>query len=300
MDDTTLTPATTHSEADEPLTPAVRSVVFKESIDLRLPILGQLAAVGDDYDGWVHSPISPSRAEKIAPHVTGKYANNARRWSQSLRIFESPLLEWFSHIRWWHILVVWIPIVVALFLGSVGVLGSVGTLSWLPALGWAVGGLFFWTLVEYSLHRFAFHYKPRSAFGRKLHFLAHGVHHLDPWDPTRLVFPPLAGIMIISAIFGLVWIVLPLDVTMAWIAGMLVGYITYDMTHYYTHHGRPTSRWGKFLKTYHLAHHHKEWEAMYGVSSPLWDIVFRTGPSAGTGKAATKRRESRPKETQVS
>ena len=64
---------------------------------------------------------------------------------------------------------------------------------------------------------------------------------------------------------------------MASMAGLLAGYVTYDMTHYYTHHAKPKSRWGKFLKAYHLAHHHKHWMAMYGVSQPLWDIVFRTG-----------------------
>lgn len=265
--------------------------MFKERVDLRKPLVPQVGALRDDYDGWVHAPISPNRAEKVAQHVTGKYAATAQSWPQSLRMFENPLLEWFSHIRWWHILVVWVPITIALFLGGLGVWGAFGRLALLPALGYAVGGLVFWTWVEYTLHRFAFHYKPRSAFGRRLHFLAHGVHHLDPWDPTRLVFPPLAGIVIIAAIFGLVWLVFPLAVTMAWMAGMLVGYITYDMTHYYTHHGRPTSRWGKFLKTYHLAHHHKDWDAMYGVSSPLWDIIFRTTPKPGASKAASKRRE---------
>jgi 4-hydroxysphinganine ceramide fatty acyl 2-hydroxylase len=66
-------------------------------------------------------------------------------------------------------------------------------------------------------------------------------------------------------------------------AGLLTGYIVYDMTHYYTHHARPKTRWGKWLKAWHLAHHHKYWTRMYGVSSPIWDLVFRTGrPPKGT------------------
>jgi len=31
-----------------------------------------------------------------------------------------------------------------------------------------------------------------------------------------------------------------------------------------------------WLKQYHLRHHYKDDHAGYGVSSPLWDYVFRT------------------------
>jgi sterol desaturase/sphingolipid hydroxylase (fatty acid hydroxylase superfamily) len=33
----------------------------------------------------------------------------------------------------------------------------------------------------------------------------------------------------------------------------------------------------KYLKRYHMAHHYKAPDALYGVSSPMWDVVFRTG-----------------------
>ena len=278
-----MTPPPTADESfPTPLDPALGAVVMKDDVDLRRPLVAQVGAMGATYETWVHKPISPQRAEKVSRHALPAYARSAKRWPKSLRMFESAFLESLSHPRWWHVLLVWVPILSALFLGSVGVWGSIGTLSWGVAALYALGGLFFWTIVEYVLHRFAFHYQPTSSLGRRLHFLAHGVHHLDPWDPTRLVFPPVAGIAVVAVIFGLVWIVLSLPATMAWIAGMLVGYLVYDMTHYYTHHGRPTSRWGKFLKAYHLAHHHKEWNAMYGVSSPLWDIVFRTTGTRGS------------------
>ncbi|MHC5009628.1 MAG: sterol desaturase family protein [Planctomycetota bacterium] len=226
-------------------------------IDYEAALLPQVGALGDAYDAWVHRSRKPGR---------------------SFRIFRSGLFEAFSHIPWWLVLLVWVPVAVALWTLAVGVLD-------LPpgrAVLLAAGGLFVWTFVEYVLHRFVFHYRPRSAFGRKLHFLAHGIHHLDPWDPTRLVFPPLAGVVVAVPLFALLWLGLlwtpaPLPSAMAAMAGLLVGYLVYDMTHYYTHHGKPKGRWGKYLKAYHLAHHHKYWNAMFGVSQPLWDIVFRTG-----------------------
>jgi len=61
-------------------------------------------------------------------------------------------------------------------------------------------------------------------------------------------------------------------------AGLLTGYLTYDMTHYATHH--LAMKWGflKFLKRYHLLHHYKTPDDRYGISSPLWDFVFGTRP----------------------
>jgi dihydroceramide fatty acyl 2-hydroxylase len=39
------------------------------------------------------------------------------------------------------------------------------------------------------------------------------------------------------------------------------------------------SRWAKYLKRYHMMHHFKTPQARYGVSSPVWDVVFRTKPA---------------------
>lgn len=238
-------------------------------VDLGRAVLPQVAALGAAYDAWVHDAVSPRAAAEANEGSTVQPA----RWSGSLRLFETNLMESMSHIPWWLVPVVWVPIVTGLGAYAVLALGH-GTLSLVLH---ALAGFMLWTLVEYVLHRFVFHYKPRSAFGRKVHFLAHGIHHLDPWDPTRLVFPPVAGLIIASGILGVLTLALGWVAAIPVMAGLLVGYMTYDLTHYYTHHGKPKSRWGKFLKAWHLAHHHKHWERMYGVSSPLWDYVFRTG-----------------------
>ena len=85
-----------------------------------------------------------------------------------------------------------------------------------------------------------------------------------------------------AAALGLFWMVLPSGpagfLRLAAMAGVLAGYLVYDMTHYFVHHGKARGRWGKFLKSYHLAHHHKHQHRMFGVSQPFWDFVFRTGP----------------------
>ncbi len=231
------------------------------TVDLERPLLAQVGQI-EDYWTWVHRSQKPGR---------------------SLRIFESGFLEPLSHIPWWLVVVVWVPVVVALFAISVTWRG----LPPLRALWLALIGLFVWTFVEYALHRFAFHHEVRSPAGRRLHFLAHGIHHLDPWDRMRLVFPPLPGFLLATPIFGLfylavLWTADPLGTSCALMAGLLVGYLIYDLSHYYQHHAKPRSRLGKWLKRYHLEHHHRHPHALYGVSNPLWDVVFRTGrPASG-------------------
>jgi dihydroceramide fatty acyl 2-hydroxylase len=221
-------------------------------VDLDAPLVPQVAALGDGYDAWVHRSIRPGR---------------------SLRLFRSDFMESLSHMTWRLIVSIWVPIAAGLLLGAT--LGA-GLAVGLALLAWAAG-VVLWTLIEYVLHRFVFHWRPRSGWGRTFHFLAHGIHHLDPWDPTRLVFPPAAGLLIGGLIFLALAALLPLGAALATMAGVVSGYLVYDLTHFFTHHGKPRTRWGKFLKAYHLAHHHKHWTRMYGVSQPLWDLVFRTG-----------------------
>jgi sterol desaturase/sphingolipid hydroxylase (fatty acid hydroxylase superfamily) len=66
-------------------------------------------------------------------------------------------------------------------------------------------------------------------------------------------------------------------------AGFVVGYLFYDGTHYYVHHFVPTTRWGKLLRRHHMTHHFADHDGGFGVSSPLWDLVFRSMPAKKRG-----------------
>ena len=59
-------------------------------------------------------------------------------------------------------------------------------------------------------------------------------------------------------------------------AGLVFGYVCYDMLHYATHHLAMKRGAWLWLKQYHLRHHFKDDHVGYGISSPLWDYVFRT------------------------
>jgi sterol desaturase/sphingolipid hydroxylase (fatty acid hydroxylase superfamily) len=143
-----------------------------------------------------------------------------------------------------------------------------------------LAGVLLWTLLEYLLHRWLFHLPPVGPGGKMRAFLMHGYHHEFPNDKMRLVAPPLMGWtlalsvgIVYALLFGKHWAPL--------FGGTALGYLGYDWIHYYTHHFHPRNRVGKWLRRYHLMHHFQDSTVRYGISSPLWDLVFRTfrGPS---------------------
>ena len=191
---------------------------------------------------------------------------------ESARMFKSNFLEIFTKVHWSVPLFMFVPLISYLLY-----------LAWqAPTLGvgsillWIVGGLFMWTITEYVLHRFVFHYQPPGDLGEKIHFIFHGVHHDYPNDSMRLVMPPAVSIPL-AYLFYILFKYLLADVTLyPFFAGFLIGYLCYDMLHYAIHHAPMKGKLWMALKTHHLKHHFKDPDNGYGVSSPIWDIIVGT------------------------
>jgi sterol desaturase/sphingolipid hydroxylase (fatty acid hydroxylase superfamily) len=197
-----------------------------------------------------------------------------------VRLFKSDFLEFFTHISPITVIVIWLPI--AIYFTWSAITGLQGQSGWFIPVGILIG-LFLWTISEYLLHRFLFHFKPRTPLQERLSFLFHGVHHAQPQEKSRLVMPialsiPLAALFY----FAFVLIIGRLLASPDWVGplftGFLVGYLVYDLTHYATHHFPMRSGYAKYIKRYHMQHHYKTPNARFGVSSPIWDYVFKTMP----------------------
>lgn len=203
-----------------------------------------------------------------------------RASDESPRMFESDFLDFFSRVPFWVVPLVYVPLIGGFTLRGYALGTPISLL-----LGQLLAGVLVWTLLEYWLHRTLFHWVPAFSWGERFHFFLHGVHHQWHQDRFRLVMPPAAslalGVVIFGALAGLA------ALTSAWLApswkwaffsGIMIGYLIYDMTHYYVHHGKPRSAFFKALRTHHLAHHHnpKFHDRKFGVSSTLWDHVFGT------------------------
>jgi sterol desaturase/sphingolipid hydroxylase (fatty acid hydroxylase superfamily) len=104
------------------------------------------------------------------------------------------------------------------------------------------------------------------------------VHHDFPNDKDRLVMPLLTSVPLALIFYTLFTWTMGIAKAEPFFAGFIVGYLCYDGTHYAVHHFRQTTRVGKFLKKHHMKHHHGDNFGGFGVSSPLWDLVFRTMP----------------------
>ncbi len=200
------------------------------------------------------------------------------RLSASPPLFESRFLDFFSRIHPAVPALIFGPLIVGLF-----VLGARRDQGALELAGLALCGLLLWTFSEYWLHRKVFHWDPDHPLGHRLHFIIHGIHHDHPNDRLRLVMPPGASIPLAALFFGLFWLVFGMPTALPLFAGFLIGYLIYDYTHYYLHHVVPTSALGTRLREQHMRHHFQDHRFGYGVSSPLWDIVFRTLPRTRRG-----------------
>lgn len=141
-----------------------------------------------------------------------------------------------------------------------------------------LAGIVGFTLLEYTLHRWPFHFKHGPSRSSKVRqFLMHGLHHEFPNDKLRLVAPPLMSWPIAAVLFALYWAFLPHDLAWILFGGTTCGYLMYDWIHYYTHHFRsPKTRLGKVIRRSHAVHHYKLFHLNMGISSPVWDYLFGT------------------------
>ena len=205
------------------------------------------------------------------------------RRAETTRMFESDFFEWFSRVHPSAPFIAWVPLAGLMLYRSVH-RGDPGLVA---IAGLFVAGVVAWTLSEYVLHRYVFHWMRDTPRGRRIHFLLHGVHHDFPNDKDRLVMPlgisaPLAVVFyaLYTAFFGV-------TIGEPFYAGFVVGYLLYDGTHYAVHHFRWSSRIFKWLRRHHMTHHFADHEGGFGVSSPLWDLVFRTMPQPKRRAAAS-------------
>ena len=79
----------------------------------------------------------------------------------------------------------------------------------------------------------------------------------SPMDKCRLVFPVVPATLLASFVYMFYLLIAPVPVTHSFISGTIIGYLFYDLTHYYLHHGSPSLTYFKDLKTYHVKHHFK-------------------------------------------
>lgn len=201
---------------------------------------------------------------------------------EPIRLFKSDFLEFFTHIHPAVVLLIWAPVIGYFVFLAVSARPAEASALHIP-IGLIIG-LGTWTLAEYVLHRFVFHFRPRSPWQERVSFLFHGVHHAQPMSKTRLVMPPAVSIPLALAFYGLFYGLIAVILHAPhWVAplfaGFGTGYLCYDMLHYSIHHIRIRSGYFRSVRKHHMQHHGKTPNQRFGVTSKVWDKVFGTDPA---------------------
>jgi len=191
---------------------------------------------------------------------------------ETVRMFKSDFFETFSRVHFTVPLYIFLPIILYFLYRSIWLF----ELNFLSIISLIIIGLFVWTLTEYTLHRFVFHFQPKSQFGKRLHFIFHGVHHDYPSDTKRLVMPPSVSLPLAALFYFLFKVILGVSFVAPFFVGFLIGYLFYDISHYAIHHFNMHSKLWLAIKNHHMKHHYQDPAKGFGVSTPLWDIIIGT------------------------
>jgi dihydroceramide fatty acyl 2-hydroxylase len=203
-------------------------------------------------------------------HMSTAGMTKAELLAASPRLFDNPILDKLSRVPWWFPLF-YLP--VAAWLTWKGA----AALPVLTTAGCFVLGYILWTLSEYICHRWLFHTEFPGAIGERIHFLLHGVHHVHPSDPLRLVMPPLMSLPLMALAWVVISALFPEPWSFAMAGGFLCGYVLYDEIHFHIHHRAMRTPVELALRRAHLLHHFRDPLRGYGVSCPYWDTAFGTG-----------------------
>ena len=141
-------------------------------------------------------------------------------------------------------------------------------------------GVLSWSLLEYGLHRFVFHVSVdiRNPTLRNLVNASHLNHHAAPRDAGKLLVHPNYGVGLSILLSGILYLASgSMFSTAGMLAGIWAGFLYYEAVHYRVHLTTPASGLIARQRRAHFHHHFTNRNRCFGVTSPLWDYVFRTG-----------------------
>jgi 4-hydroxysphinganine ceramide fatty acyl 2-hydroxylase len=143
----------------------------------------------------------------------------------------------------------------------------------MSVVGFALLGALTWTFLEYCIHRWLGHDRRfrKNPFAKE-----HIRHHIE-----GNYFAPTWKKLLLS--FALTALLAPLFVLalgpargLAYVAGLMLFYGTYEVLHRREHTHAGANAYGRWARRHHFYHHFENGKMNHGVTSPLWDLVFGT------------------------
>ncbi|XXF78800.1 sterol desaturase family protein [Myxococcaceae bacterium GXIMD 01537] len=182
---------------------------------------------------------------------------------------------------------------IPLTLGLLGWALYAGTTTVGTSVLFVLLGLLTWTVLEYCIHRYFFHWEGSGPFARRVNWVAHAYHHKYPDDARRLVMPLGGSVPAAILIGGLLWLVGRPAQMIPYFVGIVWGYLTYDFIHWSAHCRTPRTAWGKALREHHMAHHFATPDRNFGITNRWVDRLV--GTSGRHSRKSTPGEGARPK-----
>jgi sterol desaturase/sphingolipid hydroxylase (fatty acid hydroxylase superfamily) len=134
-------------------------------------------------------------------------------------------------------------------------------------------GVLTWTLLEYFIHRFLGHH-PKL---RPNPFAAEHIRHHSEGDYFAPTWKKLLAAAAATALLAwpATWL-LGVGPGLAYLAGLMSFYGVYEVLHRREHTHAGINAYGRWARRHHFAHHYSDARFNHGVTTPLWDLVFRT------------------------
>lgn len=150
-------------------------------------------------------------------------------------------------------------------------------LNLVMGFGYFFAGIFVWTLLEYIIHRWFFHYQPKAELSKAVLDRFHIFHHDDPKDNSQVCLPFVFSLPVWAVILGLILVFGGGQMaSLIFVCGFAMMMTIYDIAHYSAHYMPATNKVLKILKYHHMRHHYHNHNKRFGVTTPFWDYIFRT------------------------
>ena len=145
-----------------------------------------------------------------------------------------------------------------------------------------LSGLLMWTVMEYIFHRVLLHHRFRGPFLHKVIASAHMRHHATPGDANHILVYPSFALVFSTIIYASLALLTGSGyATTGIISGIWAGFLYYEAVHYRVHVSLKSSGLLQRQRRAHFHHHFADSSTCFGVTSPIWDYIFGTGPTSG-------------------
>lgn len=174
-----------------------------------------------------------------------------------------------------------VSVVYSVYALAVLVAGLLTPRPWL-AVACFLGGVAFWTYVEYFAHRYVLHGIFPDDAGLWRHLLhkrfddLHWRHHLNPWNGLNINGTFRDTLPILAPVVALAYLA-PLETVPVFLAGLIQAYIVEEWVHHSVHFYRFRNRYFQYIQRHHLYHHSPRGKDIaFGLSNGIWDVVCAT------------------------